>query len=89
MVEVGFHPARGDEDAAIDDEQVFFTSCVPTPLVDHGALGIAPHPRGAEQVPAAIRKFGEFTQMSVAPAAVRISLPARDAVFHHLRAVSH
>src|SRR5882724_5680881 len=47
------HPARGDEDAAVDDEQVLHVMR-PAPRVHHGTCGIGAHPRGAEQVPAAI-----------------------------------
>src|SRR6516162_7817850 len=45
--------AGGDEDAAIDDEEVLHVVRT-APFVHHGTLGILAHPRGAEQVPAAI-----------------------------------
>src|SRR6187402_461876 len=46
------HTARGDENAAVDDEEVLHVVGA-TPFVDDGALGVGAHPRGAEQVPAA------------------------------------
>ena len=52
------HAGRGDEDAAVDDEQVLHVVAA-APFVDHRALGIGAHARGAHQVPAAIgdRRF--------------------------------
>src|SRR6266568_8097118 len=46
--------ARGDENAAVDDEEILHVMRA-APFVDDGALGISPHPRGAEQMPAAPR----------------------------------
>src|SRR4029079_16844820 len=46
------HAARRHEDAAVDDEKIFHVVRA-TPFVDHGARGIGPHPRRAEQMPAA------------------------------------
>src|SRR6266581_934498 len=48
------HSARGDEDAAVDDEQVLHVMR-PPPFVHHGTRGIGAHPRRAEQMPAAVR----------------------------------
>src|ERR1700729_3015873 len=45
--------AGGHPDAAIDDEEVLHVVAT-APLVDHRALGVGAHPRGAEQVPAAV-----------------------------------
>src|SRR5690242_16922188 len=64
--------AGGDEHAAVDDEQVLDV-VRPAPFVPHGGFGIAAHPRGAEQMPAAIAN-GLLTQISVAPAAASTSL---------------
>src|SRR6185437_5224888 len=77
--------ARGDEHAAVDDEQVFHI-VRPAPFVDHRTLGIGAHPRGAEQMPAApgdrvvaadIGRAGGFENLS----------PARQSMIHHLPAV--
>src|SRR6201999_3622386 len=38
--------ARGDEHAAVDDEQIFHV-VRPAPFIDHGLLRIGAHPRGA------------------------------------------
>src|SRR5882724_6478063 len=46
--------ARGDEHAAIDDEEILHVVRA-APFVHHGAIGIGTHARGAEQVPAAIQ----------------------------------
>src|SRR5277367_39633 len=46
--------ARGDEHAAIDDEQVFHVMR-PSPFVDHRTCGVGAHARGAEQMPAAVQ----------------------------------
>ena len=45
---------RGDEDAAIDDEQVLHVVAA-APFVDHRALGIGAHAGRAQQMPAAGR----------------------------------
>src|SRR6201995_497627 len=44
--------ARGDEDAAVDDEEVLHVVRA-APFVDDGFRGIGAHPRSAEQMPAA------------------------------------
>src|SRR5450755_4148555 len=48
------HPARSHPDAAVDDEQVLDVVAA-SPFVHHRALGVTPHSRGAEQVPAAVQ----------------------------------
>src|ERR1700733_14645654 len=45
------HAARRDEQAAVDDEQVFDVVRA-APFVDHRARRVGAHPRGAEQMPA-------------------------------------
>src|SRR5689334_13171278 len=45
--------ARGDEQAAVDDEEVLHVVRT-APFIDHRALRVGAHARGAEQVPAAI-----------------------------------
>src|SRR3979490_2669435 len=45
--------AGGHPDAAVDDEQVFYVMAAP-PFIDPRPLRVGPHPRGAEQVPAAV-----------------------------------
>src|SRR3954451_8411256 len=47
-------PARGDEHAAIHDEKILYVVRA-APFIHHRAIGIGAHPRGAEQVPAAVR----------------------------------
>src|SRR3954466_10653032 len=46
------HAARGDEDAAIDDEEILDVVRA-APFVDDGAFGVGAHACRAEQMPAA------------------------------------
>src|SRR5580704_18159570 len=48
------HAAGGDEEASVDDEQVFHVVRTP-PLVHDRAIRVGAHPGGAEKVPAAIK----------------------------------
>src|SRR5438128_1503655 len=43
---------RRHEHTAVDDEEVLHVMRT-APFIDHGARGVGPHPRGAEQMPAA------------------------------------
>src|SRR5271166_2071235 len=47
------HPSRGDEDAAIDDEQVLHVMAA-APFIHHGSGRVGAHARGPHQMPAAI-----------------------------------
>ena len=48
------HPAGGDPDAAVDDEQVLHVVAA-APCVHHGPFRILAHPRGAQQVAGAVQ----------------------------------
>src|SRR5471032_964114 len=48
------HTARRHPDAAVDHEQVLHVMAA-APFVDHRALGIGTHARGAHQMPAAVQ----------------------------------
>src|SRR3984893_17014164 len=79
------HPARGDEHAAVDDEQVLHI-VRPAPFVHHRARGIGAHPRGAEQSPAAVQY--RAVDADVGGGGGGQHLPgARDAVLQHFRRV--
>src|SRR5271166_3666823 len=76
--------AGGDEHAAVDDEEVLHVVRA-APFVHHRALGIPAHPRGAEQMPAAIGD--RAVEADVArPHRSQDLLGARDAVLHHFPA---
>src|SRR3977135_1029048 len=45
--------AGGHPDAAVDDEEILHVMAA-APFVHHRTLGIGAHPRGAEQMPAAV-----------------------------------
>src|SRR3569832_415598 len=77
--------ARGDEQAAVDDEEVLHVMRT-APFIDHGAFGIGAHPRSAEQMPAAIEDRRVDVDVGGAGSFENLLRP-RDAMRHHLRGV--
>src|SRR6266702_7641621 len=76
---------RGDEQAAVDDEQVLYIVRT-APFVDHGPRRIGAHARGAEQMPAAIEDRVVDAEVCGTRSGEDFLRP-RDAVFDHLLAV--
>src|SRR5438067_3110777 len=75
------HPARSDENAAVDDEEVLHV-VRPAPFIHDRALGISPHPCGAEQMPAAVEDWTVDADVGGAGGGEHL-FGARDAMFHH------
>src|SRR5579872_7471527 len=75
------HAAGGDEDAAIDDEQVLHIM-TSAPAVHHRPFRVGPHAGRAEQVPAAIHNRAVHTDIGGARR-LKYFLRARSAVVHH------
>src|SRR3954463_540857 len=79
------HPARGDEDAAIDDEEILDVVRA-APFIHDGAFGVGAHAFRAEQIPAAPRD--RRVDADVARSGGFENLPpARQRMLHHLPAV--
>src|SRR5260370_36654250 len=77
--------ARRHEHAAVDDEEILHV-VRPAPFVDDRACRVGAHPRGAEQMPAAIGNRGVHAQIGGAGGLEDLTAP-RQPVFEHLRAV--
>src|SRR5882762_821631 len=77
--------ARGHEQAAIDDEKILHIMRT-APFVDYRTLGIGAHPRGPEQMPAAIGNRRIHADVGGAGGFENLPAP-RQPVLHHLGAV--
>ena len=79
------HAGRGDEDAAVDDEQVRDV-VRPAPLVDDGGGRVVAHRGGAQQVPGAVPDHRESVHLNGTGGLVRLDGP-RDVEVEHPLAV--
>src|ERR1700716_4577148 len=77
--------AGGHPDAAVDDEEILHVMAA-APFLDHRTLGVSAHPRGADEMPAAVQDRALDADVARAGGGENL-LRMRDAMLHHLMAV--